>query len=88
MWCSITPSRRTSSFASSSERESPTTVRPGHSTSSRAASASASQVKPSWRAFSTTQRRWAAKDRSAFFCPGQRAKGTTRSGASLSSMWQ
>ena len=82
----ITPSRRTSSRASFSAREMHTTVRPGRQSSRRLASARASQVMPSWRAFSTITRRFSAMASSAGRWAGHSRKGCSRVWASGHSM--
>ena len=83
---SITTMRRTSSFASSSAREKHTTVRPENSATVHAATESASQVMPSWRAFKIMFSLCACSWRRACSCMGHSRKGCTSSAASLSSM--
>ena len=82
----ITTMRRTSSLASSSAREKHTTVRPENSATVHAATESASQVMPSWRAFKMTFSLCACSWRRASSCMGHSRKGCTSSAASLSSM--
>ena len=81
----MTPSRRTSSFASSSAREKHTTVRPARNSIVCAASARASHVTPSCRAFRIMFSRWSHRLRRSSSCCGQRSNGCTSCEASLSS---